>query len=164
MKLLRPYQKGLTLIELMIVIAIIALLASIAIPGFISARNVAQRSSLLNEVRQNAQALQLFASDNAGRMPPTPAATAVVPDGLASYLPRTSTWDSSHVIGATWGWLNIASGGPGQGNASLLLQFAGANATIQEHALAIDRALDDGSLTTGEVQFSPGTNLLVIGQ
>jgi prepilin-type N-terminal cleavage/methylation domain-containing protein len=42
---------GFTLVEIMIVVAIIALLAAIAVPGFLRARKRAQASRILNDLR-----------------------------------------------------------------------------------------------------------------
>jgi prepilin-type N-terminal cleavage/methylation domain-containing protein len=42
---------GFTLVEIMIVVAIIALLASIAVPGFLRARKRSQASRILNDLR-----------------------------------------------------------------------------------------------------------------
>ena len=42
---------GFTLVEIMIVVAIIALLAAIAVPGFLRARKRAQASKILNDLR-----------------------------------------------------------------------------------------------------------------
>ena len=44
-------QKGFTLVEIMIVVAIIALLAAIAVPGFMRARKRSQASRILNDLR-----------------------------------------------------------------------------------------------------------------
>jgi prepilin-type N-terminal cleavage/methylation domain-containing protein len=44
-------QKGFTLVEIMIVVAIIALLAAIAVPGFLRARKRSQASRILNDLR-----------------------------------------------------------------------------------------------------------------
>ncbi len=44
-------RKGFTLVEIMIVVAIIALLASIAIPSYIRSRERAQASTVLNNLR-----------------------------------------------------------------------------------------------------------------
>ena len=43
--------KGFTLVEIMIVVAIIALLAAIAVPGFLRARKRSQASKILNDLR-----------------------------------------------------------------------------------------------------------------
>lgn len=44
-------RRGFTLVEIMIVVAIIALLASIAVPGFLRARKRAQATRILNDLR-----------------------------------------------------------------------------------------------------------------
>src|SRR3954462_15858235 len=43
-------HKGFTLVEIMIVVAIIALLAAIAVPGFLRARKRSQASQILNDL------------------------------------------------------------------------------------------------------------------
>jgi len=49
----KPHTKhaGFTLVEIMIVVAIIALLAAIAVPGFLRARKRSQASKILNDLR-----------------------------------------------------------------------------------------------------------------
>lgn len=54
-------QRGFTLVEIMIVVAIIALLASIAVPGFLRARKRAQASRILNDLRLIDSALDQYA-------------------------------------------------------------------------------------------------------
>jgi prepilin-type N-terminal cleavage/methylation domain-containing protein len=69
-------QKGFTLIELMIVIAIIAILAAILIPNFLHARAESQTAACEGNEKQIATALEEYAVDNSGQYPP---AGAVVP-------------------------------------------------------------------------------------
>src|SRR3979411_960073 len=48
---LQTKHAGFTLVEIMIVVAIIALLAAIAVPGFLRARKRSQASKILNDLR-----------------------------------------------------------------------------------------------------------------
>ncbi len=102
---------GFTLIELLVVIAIIALLAALLLPALSRARENGRRTACLQNLRQFALALTLYAGDNQDVLPPpqqpsarwpeqlrrnytalrllvcpsdTAAATAVVPPKLAS--------------------------------------------------------------------------------
>src|SRR3954464_4929592 len=52
---------GFTLVEIMIVVAIIALLAAIAVPGFLRARKRAQASRVLNDLRLIDSAIDQYA-------------------------------------------------------------------------------------------------------
>ena len=51
LKTLTKKRAGFTLVEIMIVVAIIALLAAIAVPGFLRARKRSQASKIINDLR-----------------------------------------------------------------------------------------------------------------
>lgn len=55
---------GFTLVEIMIVVAIIALLAAIAVPGFLRSRKRSQASKILNELRMIDAAIDQYAIEN----------------------------------------------------------------------------------------------------
>jgi prepilin-type N-terminal cleavage/methylation domain-containing protein len=54
-------RAGFTLVEIMIVVAIIALLAAIAVPGFLRARKRSQASKVLNDLRLISSAMDQYA-------------------------------------------------------------------------------------------------------
>jgi prepilin-type N-terminal cleavage/methylation domain-containing protein len=54
-------RTGFTLVEIMIVVAIIALLAAIAVPGFLRARKRSQASRIINDLRLIDSAIDQYA-------------------------------------------------------------------------------------------------------
>lgn len=54
-------SRGFTLVEIMIVVAIIALLAAIAVPGFLRARKRSQATKILNDLRLIDSAVDQYA-------------------------------------------------------------------------------------------------------
>ena len=64
MKINTLNKSGFTLVEIMIVVAIIGLLAAIAIPNFVRARNVSQANACINNLRQMDGAVQQWALEN----------------------------------------------------------------------------------------------------
>jgi prepilin-type N-terminal cleavage/methylation domain-containing protein len=63
-------RRGFTIIELTIVISIIAILAAILFPVFAKAREAARSSSCKSNLYQIGLALQMYARDHDGRLPP----------------------------------------------------------------------------------------------
>src|ERR1700716_3111985 len=68
MKISTSNKSGFTLVEIMIVVAIIGLLAAIAIPNFAHARVTSQQNACINNLRQLDGAKQTWALEN--KLPP----------------------------------------------------------------------------------------------
>src|SRR5205807_4389124 len=89
-----------TLVEIMIVVAIIALLAAIAVPGFLRARKRSQASRILNDLRMIDSALDQYAIETN----PTTGATVAITD-WTNYLKKNSLLYNSAttLLGSTYG-------------------------------------------------------------
>lgn len=61
---------GFTLLELLVTIAVIAILAALLVPALRSARGFAKRANCLSNLRQVSAAFHIYANENDGRLPP----------------------------------------------------------------------------------------------
>jgi len=85
---------GFTLVEIMIVVAIIALLAAIAVPGFLRARKRAQASRILNDLRLIDAAVDQYAIETNK----TTGSTVNVTDWTNYLKKNTTLWTTGQDI------------------------------------------------------------------
>jgi len=80
--------RGFTLVELLVVVAVIAVLAAILLPVFAQAREKARQASCLSNERQLGAALQLYAQDHDERWPSHDSSNFQThsPDGMAGLV------------------------------------------------------------------------------
>jgi prepilin-type N-terminal cleavage/methylation domain-containing protein len=93
-------HKGFTLVEIMIVVAIIALLAAIAVPGFLRARKRSQASRILNDLRMIDSAVDQYAIET-GRKTGDPVAVS----DWTNYVKKNSLLynNGNSVLGSSYG-------------------------------------------------------------
>jgi prepilin-type N-terminal cleavage/methylation domain-containing protein len=87
--------KGFTLMELLVVVAIIAVLAALLLPVLARAKSTAQRAVCGNNLRQIGIGIRMYAEDSSDAFPPAtnqpPAAFAAYTQRMKSYVGLTGT-------------------------------------------------------------------------
>jgi prepilin-type processing-associated H-X9-DG protein/prepilin-type N-terminal cleavage/methylation domain-containing protein len=93
----RVPNRGLTLIEILVVITIIVVIAALSTLGFSRVRSAARGANCVSNLRQVGGAMLAYAVDNSGQLPPLEDRTAAN-DGLKAIWPR---------LVATGGYLDL---------------------------------------------------------
>ena len=94
-----PHSSGFTLVEIMIVVAIIGVLAAIAIPAFEKARTNSQNAAFMNDLRIIEGAINTCIIDRKGY--PADVYEKIIPPELAPYL-KNMDWSKPTPIGGYW--------------------------------------------------------------
>ena len=103
MNKIRGHPKaGFTLVEIMIVVAIIGLLAAIAIPNFVKARQTSQTNACINNLRIIDAAKQQWALELGQATGATPSSGQIVPylGRSGSVMPTCPIGSSAYTINA----------------------------------------------------------------
>lgn len=89
---LQRSRSAFTLVEIMIVVAIIGLLAALAIPGFVKARKQSQGRRIINDARQMDSAIDQWAIETGQQDGST-----VITTSAATYL--KTAWTANDLLG-----------------------------------------------------------------
>jgi len=133
-----PSSRGFTLIEILMVIAIIGILATIAIPHYIDYKLRAKAASLTTEVKAAAQAFRTYKMEN--NTYPADRTPGVTPPEISSLIGNFFSMTPS--IGGQWDWdyqqFGITAG----------ISVYNPPLSIEE-LQKIDKLIDDNNLFTG---------------
>ena len=117
-------NSGFTLVEIMIVVAIIGLLAAIAIPNFVKARETAQLNSIVNNLRITEGAKDQWALENKKGTGDVPVNT-----DLAPYM-KNNTFPPSLIVGETYNILAVGTSSTAKTPVKLGTYAVNSNVTI----------------------------------
>ncbi len=95
-------QSAFTLVEIMIVVAIIGLLAALAVPGFVKARKQSQGRRTINDARQEDAAIDQWALET-GQTD----GMSINTTGAATYL--KTAWKTNDVLGNVYTFGNVGT-------------------------------------------------------
>lgn len=133
-------QGAFTLVEIMIVVAVIGLLAAIAIPHFARARAVAQGVRVANDMRVFADGFAVFSFEK-GHYPPDSHEALPTGEGIEEYV-NAAKFNAPTSIGGRYNWEGPESY-PYAG-----VSVSGSSLT-EDELRRVDLAVDDGDLGTG---------------
>ncbi len=140
-------RQGFTLLEILAVVVILGILASVVIAQFTGVSDEAQRTAFITSGRIFVEAAQRYQMDH-GSFPN--GAPGQLPDGFGDYV-TAHQWEAVTPIGGLWDTAEDAFG-----FTAALGVFYGAGAPSphrdDDYMRLIDEAVDDGDLTTGSFQ------------
>jgi len=145
-------RSAFTLIEVMIIVAILTNVLLVALPAFIRSRNMAQNTRYISDLRTIAGAFEMYAAEN-NRYPAT-AAASVVPTGMSIYLAGIP-YTVRNAIGGQWYWTYNSAASPAATVGSL------SPYTLDDVRMSdIDTRIDNGVLATGTWRKTTTTSVL----
>ncbi len=131
---------GFTLVEIMIVVVILGLLASLALPAYQKVRRKAQNATFIGEMRTFAGAAETYMLETGSYLEDS--GSGAVPSGFGDYI-SVGKWTNGTPLGGVWD-MELDSFGIKAG--------FGVHGPIapKEQLEEVDEDFDDGDLSTGK--------------
>jgi len=148
----RNRRSGFTLLEIMIVAAIIGMLLSIAVPTFRAVRRSSQNTTFYNDVRVISGVLEQYATEFG--VWPLASNPGAVPAGLEGSL-NERVWTERNPLGGQFFIVR------NEGNIITAIACEGHFAQLDQIA-DLDRKVDDGSFASGMVRLDGNRILYVL--
>lgn len=144
-------RRGFTLVEILMVIAIIGILATIAVPMYRDYQLRAKAVRLATEVKTAAQAFRTFKLEN--NTYPADTAAGVTPPEAVTFI--GTFFSTTPSIGGQWNWENNQSG------VTAGISVSGHSLTGEE-LQKVDKLIDNNNLGTGDFRQRGGGYIYVI--
>lgn len=159
----RAKNRGFALVELMVVVLIISVLATLAIPAVKRLQTRAKATTIANDFRVFSAAFDTYAQESGSW--PADTAPGVMPAGMEQRLGSTS-WTRQTPMGGRYNWeRNQLHFGSRFAAALTITAVAGSPVPADANLLVtIDRHLDDGNLVAGNVRIGAGMGPLFVIQ
>lgn len=142
----KPLAKGFTLIELMIVVAIIGLLAAIALPAY---SNFILRSKLTETAVQLGVFARAFnTSKQINGTYPRDVSVGVIPTGSPGLTIDKTQWETPTLLGGNWNW-------EGSDNHSYAGISIDGSTAEEKDFIQLDTIIDNGDLSSGKFRKTP---------
>ncbi len=148
-------RSAFTLIEILIVVVILGLLASVVLPQFRDVTGEARRTAFINSAQIMVAAAKRYELDN-GVYPD--AASGALPDGFGDYV-QSVTWERDSPIGGE----RQARSPIGSVTAAIGVRYQGSDPDHDPALMqAIDELVDDGDLNTGTFRAFGGNRYFFV--
>jgi prepilin-type N-terminal cleavage/methylation domain-containing protein len=158
----RRQHSGMTMLELLIVVAVIGVLGAIALPSYVRSRQRAQNVQTMGDLKSFAGQLEIFNGEM--RMWPDDKGPGRFPDKIGGVTDnqleqsiKRAKFEALPGIGGQFDWDYNTNG--------VHAAIAVANPTADNAQLVkLDELMDDGSLTTGALRQVPSGQIYVLQQ
>ena len=144
-------SSGFTFVEIMVVVVIIGLLTTLAIPAFQRIKMRSQVNSFTNDIRVAGNTFESFAMET-GTWPPD--GSSSIPNDMDGYLSLTK-FNEPTPLGGRWDW-DFGQFGVTAGLSVLSPTADRATMTL------VGASIDDGGLATGDFRSRSGGYILVL--